>query len=173
MTHTARIYYNHSFFRSCLESSPADVEPKQFAPFQASRPGSRAHSQLHQFKRKLLRAVLKEASETGSFKRLCGAANQAAELAWATSHPLLVFPHLFDEMVKAVRERFQQKQIIPPARDQSSLTSVDADLRFEGIHYVSRGSDPIPTGGCLWPPYQNATRGNRTAGQTAQLSHIE
>src|SRR2546427_255553 len=80
---------------------PTGVEPKVFAPFRASRPSDRTHSQLHQLKRKLLRAGLEETPETGSFKRICRAANQAAKLAWATSHPLLVFPHLFDEMVEA------------------------------------------------------------------------
>jgi len=131
---------------------------------------NRAQSQLHQLKRKLLRAVLEETPETGLFKRLCGAANQATELAWATSHPLLVFPHLFDEMVTAVRERFQQEQIsdVP-----FLLISLDADLRFEDIHSASRESDPISTGRYLWPPYQNATRGNRAAGQKARLPHIE
>src|SRR6266404_846134 len=105
-----------------------------------SHPSGRTHSQLHQLKRKLLRVALEETPETELFKRLSGAANQAAELAWATSYPLLVFPHLFDEMVKAVRERFQQEQI---SDGQSSLTSSDADLRFEDIHSVPRWSDPI------------------------------
>src|SRR2546427_3623020 len=118
------------FFRSCLESSPANLEPKLFAPFLARRPGDRTHSQLHQLKRKLVRAALEETPETVSFKRLCGAANQAVKLAWATSYPLLAFPCLFDEMVKAVRERFPQEQV---SDGQSSLTSLDADLRFEGI----------------------------------------
>jgi len=115
-----------------------------------SRPSGRTHSQLHQLKRKLLRVALEETPETELFKRLCGAANQAAELAWATCYPVLVCPSLVDEMVTAVRERFQQEQI---SDAQSSLMSLDADLRFEGIHSVSRGSDPISTGGrCLWPP---------------------
>ena len=81
----------------------------------------RTHSQLHQLKRKLLRVALEETPETELFKRLCGAANQAAELAWATSNPLLVYPSLFDEMVTAVRDRFQQEQI---SDAQSSLTSL-------------------------------------------------
>ena len=133
---------NQSLFLSRLESSPTDFEPKVLAPFQASRPSGRTHSQLHQLKRKLLRAALEETPETGLFKRLCGAANQAAELAWATSYPLLVFPHLFDEMIKAVRERFQQEQI---SDGQLSLTSLNTDLRFEDIHSVSRASGPIST----------------------------
>src|SRR5882724_3446071 len=112
MNGTAQIHYRDlPLFRLRLESSPPDVEPKLFAPFRATRPSDRTHSQLHQLKRRLLRAALEETPETGLFKRLGGAANQAAELAWATAYPLLVFPHLFDEMVKAVRERFQQEQI--------------------------------------------------------------
>ena len=62
----------------------------------------------------------------------------------------LVYPCLFDEMLKAVQDRFQQVQM---SDAQSSLTSLDADLRFEGIHSVSRGSDPTSTVGVLWPPY--------------------
>ena len=154
-----------------MESSLSNFEPKGFAPFRASRSSGRTHSQLHQLKRKLLRAALEETPENGLLKRLCGAANQAVELAWATSYPLLVFPHLFEEMVKAVRERFQQEQI---SDAQSSLTSLDADLRFEGIHSVSRGSDPISTGGGVSGRLtKTPTRGNRTAGQTARLPHIE
>ncbi len=131
------------FFRSFLESSPARVEPRPFStPFGVAHPRDRAHSQLHQLKRKLLRAVLEETLEIGLFKRLCGAANQAAELAWATSDPLLVYPCLFDEMVMAVRERFQQEQV---SDAQSPLKSLDADLRFEGIYSASRGSDPAST----------------------------
>ncbi len=138
------------FFRSFLESAPAPIESRPFSTFGAARPSSRTHSQLHQLKRKLLRAALEETPEIGLFKRLCGAANQAAELAWATSQPLLVYPCLFDEMITAVRERFQQEQISDP---QSSLTTLESDLRFEDIHSVSSGSDPISTRECRWPPY--------------------
>src|SRR6266481_3947936 len=141
MNGTAQIHYRDlPLFRFRLESSPPDVEPKLFAPFGATRPSDRTHAQLHQLKRKLLRVALEETPETGLFKRLCGAANQAAELAWATSNPLLVYPCLFDDMVLAVRERFQQEQI---SDGQSSLISLDADLRFEDTHSVSRRSDPI------------------------------
>src|SRR5260221_344326 len=85
MNCTNRIHYgNTSFLRSWLESSPAGVEPKPFSTFKTTRPSDRTHSQLHQLKRKLLRAALEQTPETGSFKRLCRAANQAAELGWAT-----------------------------------------------------------------------------------------
>jgi len=143
MSHTARNYsVNQSLVRSWLESSPARVEPRPFSALGTAHPSGRTHSQLHQLKRKLLCVALEETPETGLFKRLCGAANQAAELAWATSYPLLVFPRLFDEMIKAVRERFQQEQI---SDGQLSLTSLDTDLRFEDIPSVSRASGPIST----------------------------
>ena len=144
MSHTARNYYlNQSLVRSWLESSPARVEPRPFSALGTAHPSGRTHSQLHQLKRKLLRVALEETPETGLFKRLCGAANQAAELAWATSNPLLVYPCLFDDMVLAVRGRFQQEQI---SDGQLSLTSLGADLRFEDTHFVSRASGPISTG---------------------------
>ncbi len=158
------------FFRSFLESAPAPIESRPFSIFGATRPSDRTHSQLHQLKRKLLRAVLEESPEIGLFKRLCGAANQAAELAWATSQPFLVYPCLFDELVNEVRERFQQEQI---SEAQSSLTSLDADLRFEDIHSISRGSDHISTWRVSLAACPNATHGNRTAGQTARLPYIE
>ncbi len=171
MSHTARICcLNQSLFRSRLESSPARVEPNPVLTLGAARPSDRAHSQLHQLKRKLLRAALEETPESVSFKELCGAANQAAEQAWATSYPLLVFPCLFEAMVQIVQEQFQQAQT---SDAQFSLASLDADLRLEGIRSVSRGSDPISTWGCLWPPYQNPTRGSRAAGQKARLPRIE
>jgi hypothetical protein len=141
MNGPSQIYYRELLlFRSSLESSPAQVEPRPFSTLGATRPSNRTHSQLHQLKRKLLRAALEETPETGSFKRLCGAANRATELAWATSHQLLVFPGLFDEMAKAVREGFQQEQI---SDAPSWLTFLHVDLRFEDIHSVSRGPDPV------------------------------
>jgi len=171
MSHTARNYdVNQSLVRSWLESSPARVEPRPFSTLGTTHPSDRAHSQLHQLKRKLLRVALEETPETGLFKRLCGAANQAAELAWATSNPLLVYPCLFDEMVMAVRERFQREQI---SVAHSSFASLDTDLRFEDIHSVSRGSDHISTWGVFLAAWPNATHGNRTAGQTARLPYIE
>ncbi|HEY9171733.1 MAG TPA: hypothetical protein VI136_05560 [Verrucomicrobiae bacterium] len=96
--------------RSCLEASPLHVQPKPFAWKAASGSGGRALAQLHQLKRKLLREALEAAPETRFFKRLCGAANQAADLAWATSHPLLVFPCLFDEEVRRLHQDFEERQ---------------------------------------------------------------
>jgi hypothetical protein len=104
---TQHNYLERVFFRSCLESSPASVAPRRPVFSAASRTGDRVHSRLHQLKQKLLHAALEEAGETGLFKRICGAANQAAELAWDTSCPLLVFPCLFEDLVQSAREQFQ------------------------------------------------------------------
>ncbi len=86
------------------------VQPKSFAWTAVSGNGGRALTQLHQLKRRLLREALEAAPETKFFKRLCGAANQAADLAWATSHPLLVFPCLFDEQVRRLHSDFEERQ---------------------------------------------------------------
>jgi len=59
---------------------------------------------------------LEETPETGLFKRLGRAANQAAELAWAASYPLLFFPHLFDEMLKQFEISFNTSKLAMPSR---------------------------------------------------------
>jgi len=54
MNGAAQIHYrDQPLFHLRLESSPTDVEPKLFAPFRASRPSDRTHSQLHRLKREL------------------------------------------------------------------------------------------------------------------------
>lgn len=67
------------------------------------------HTQLQQLKRKLLRAALEETPDAALFKRLCGAANDAADGASATARPLLVFPCLFQELVQDVRQEFRKE----------------------------------------------------------------
>jgi len=106
MNATARIgYLERILSRSCLESSPTVVQRGWSAPSMKAASGNRTHSQLHQLKRKLLRSTLEATHEPGLFKRLCGAANHAAEEAWATNCPLLVFPCLFEEEVATVRRQ--------------------------------------------------------------------
>jgi hypothetical protein len=94
------------FFRSCVESSPSSVESSPTVALPPKRRGDGAHLQLHQLKRTLLQSALEETCDAGLLKRLCGAANEAAELAWATSQPLLVFPCLFEELMERVRAEF-------------------------------------------------------------------
>jgi hypothetical protein len=116
MKPTAQILYRDRLLsRSLLESSPRLFASKR-APFYSAHPaGGQTQSQLHQFKRKLLQDALAETSEAALFKPICGAANQAAEQAWDTSCPLLVFPCLFAELVRQVRGTFPRPTGSPPA----------------------------------------------------------
>jgi len=60
---------------------------------------------LHELKRRMLVDALEQTPDTGLFKRLCGAANQAADLAWETAAPALTFPTFFEDLVRSIRER--------------------------------------------------------------------
>jgi hypothetical protein len=114
MNYTAKNnYLEQVFSRSCLESSPRPVAPyhEPFSP--AMHSSNRLQSQLYMLKQKLLHISLEEANEVGLFKSICGAANQAAEMAWNGPCPLLVFPCLFEELVQIAREQFQQEQAWP------------------------------------------------------------
>lgn len=91
-------------FRPCRETPPAQIQPRCFSPFPRVPQRDRVHTQLHQLKRKLLCAALEESPDAALFKRLCAAANDAADRSWATARPLLVFPCLFDELVQNVRQ---------------------------------------------------------------------
>ncbi len=91
------------FFRSCVESAPKSLDSSAAVAVPQRRRADGTHLQLHQLKRTLLQCVLEETCDAALLKRLCGAANEAAELAWATSEPLLVFPCLFDELVERVQ----------------------------------------------------------------------
>ena len=95
------------FFRSCLESAPHRKVLPQSAQAPTRPPGGRTQVQLHLLKQRLLHAALDEVNEAGLSKRICGAANQAAELAWETNCPLLVFPCLFEDLAELVRESGQ------------------------------------------------------------------
>jgi hypothetical protein len=95
------------FARSCLESAPRPVHVRLMVHFPSAPPGGSAHSQFHRLKQKILHAALEETCDAELSKRLCGAANEAAALAWDTECPALVFPCLFEELVQEIREQFQ------------------------------------------------------------------
>ena len=96
------------FVRSCLEAAPRPVKSPARAACKIMRQCDNQHSQLHQLKQRLLHAVLEETPDAELFKRLCGAANAAAERAWDTECPLLIFPCLFEEMVREIRGPFAE-----------------------------------------------------------------
>ena len=95
-------YLERVFCRACLESPVAlPPLPRQSSP--AAAAWSLRHTALHQLKRRLLHAALEATPDEHLFKRLSGAANEAADLAWGTNFPLLFFPCVFEELVQQVR----------------------------------------------------------------------
>ena len=96
-------YLERLFCRSLLESSLARMSMPQESPVSEISLRARAHTDLPQLKLKLLQSALETTTNARLFKRLCGAAQRAADLAWATPYPLLVFPCLFEEMVEEIR----------------------------------------------------------------------
>lgn len=106
---------------SFLETAPSQVVVRPFLLPGRVRPGSSSGlSQLHQLKRKLLRGVLEATPGPALYKRLCGAANQAAGLAWETAHPVLVFPCLFEELVQELH-----RSQLPPDPADSIFVSTE------------------------------------------------
>lgn len=93
------------FFRSCLESAPTNLAAGKISLPVAN--GRNASPQLYQLKQKLLHTALEQATNAALSRQLCGIANRAADLAWATACPLLVFPCLFEEMAQVVFAQFQ------------------------------------------------------------------
>lgn len=85
------------------------VTPRKFSTANECGGNGQRQPQLHQLKQNLLHAVLEKTNNAALFKQICGAANRAAELAWATAFPLLVFPCLFDEMVQDAWTQFQHE----------------------------------------------------------------
>lgn len=88
------------FVRACLESAPGDNKLGTMTFGGASE--DQGCTQLHHLKQKVLYAALRT-TPPAVHKRLCGAANAAAELAWDTEAPLVVFQQLFEEMTSSLR----------------------------------------------------------------------
>jgi hypothetical protein len=142
MNHPIQIHYRERlFFRSCLESAPISAMPRKFSVRSSIGGNEKPHPQLHQLKQKLLHAVLEEAGDPKLFKHFCGAANQAAELAWTTACPLLVFPCLFEEMIQNIQSNFSFAASQCPAVESSALG--DIYPAFEGVRLDSQLSNPI------------------------------
>lgn len=61
---------------------------------------------LSEVKRELLHQALAETAEVGLGKRICGAANCAAALAWAAPQPAMAFPSLFETLIRRLDHAF-------------------------------------------------------------------
>ncbi len=160
MNHTARIYYvNQSLLSSGLESSPARVEPKLFAPFRAT---GRTRNCIN--------------APPWKKRPRPGCSNDSAGLPirprnWHGPRPI----HYSSFRICSTRwlQRFESafnRSKLATSRSCLSLWTLISDLKT--FIPSPAGLIPFHPGGCLWPPYQNATRGNRAAGQTARLPHI-
>jgi hypothetical protein len=78
-------------------------------------------SQLDKLKNELLRQAIASAPDSDRILVLRRAANEAAALAWLEPFPLLAFPELFHEKVRATR-RIQSKQAQIRARSTQILS---------------------------------------------------
>jgi hypothetical protein len=69
---------------------------------------------LEQLKEQLLRPTLEKVADSRVVKDICWAANEAAALAWLTVCPLLVFPDLLEEKVRATLQRWERQSHLYP-----------------------------------------------------------
>lgn len=73
-------------------------------PFRAEQTG-----ELEQLKNRLLKQLLDEAPDADQVLLLRRAANEAAALAWITRFPLLLFPELLQEKIRAARRQCERQ----------------------------------------------------------------
>jgi hypothetical protein len=105
MNRTTSIFNaERAFLRSCLESAPQGAPQRNFNLWSGAQ--QRAPARLHVLKQKLLQTTLKRTALPHVQRQLCGAASLAAEMAWDTAAPLLLFPCLFEEMAANILLRF-------------------------------------------------------------------
>ena len=91
--------------RTSLETLPARGDHRPCPLSATAQTSGVCDVPLHLLKRRLLLNALEQTPDAGLFKRLCGAANQAADLAWGTSAPVLTFPGFFEALVRTIREQ--------------------------------------------------------------------
>ena len=99
-----------------LRAAAAPLEPPderfEFHPDPAAPFTRTTESDLDRLKTRLLRELVAQAVSPSLLAPLRRAANEAAALAWLESHPLLVFPELFQEKARAARLRLQRQERI-------------------------------------------------------------
>lgn len=83
------------------------VNPVPPAPFRVV-----LESEFERLNAKLLRERLTDRNTARLGGELRRAANEAAGLAWATALPLLFFPALFEEKVRAALRRMVRQEVI-------------------------------------------------------------
>lgn len=84
-----------------------EVRPVPPAPFRVV-----LEDEFERLNARLLRERLEDARTARLGSELRRAANEAAGLAWATAYPLLFFPALFEEKVRAALRRVARQETI-------------------------------------------------------------
>ena len=79
-------------------------------------------NELERLKLRLLREKLADETNGELTVPLRRAANEAAALAWVTTHPLLVFPALFEEKARITRRQFE-RQLVVRARSRELMAA--------------------------------------------------
>jgi hypothetical protein len=136
------------FLRSCLESTPNGGTLRAFNANPDRK--SRSTTRLYELKQKLLQAALERTALPQAQRQLCGAANTAAEMAWETACPLLVYPCLFDEMAATVLNRHAFEELasefagISPADEKNDPLYGIFNPQNSWPHPISQAKD-LPT----------------------------
>jgi hypothetical protein len=132
------------FLRSCLESAPQGASLRSFNAWTASQ--QRAPARLHVLKQKLLQNFLAQTALPHVQRQLCGAANMAAEIAWDTACPLLLFPSLFEEMATKILSRFVLDE---PIDDAAPALPEENDTTFDNADTTNGWSRPFSHAGTV------------------------
>jgi hypothetical protein len=94
-----------------------EVRPVAVAPFRAVH-----EDEFERLKSRLLSEKLFANSNPALNAPVRRAANEAAALAWVSFYPLLVFPVLFEEKVRAaVRQAGRQTRILAASRELATV----------------------------------------------------
>lgn len=127
------------FLRACLESVPQGAQLRSDQWSAGQRP---APTRLHVLKQRLLQAALKQTALPHVERQLCAAANVAAETAWNTAFPLLLYSCLFTEMATEILNRFILDEPIDDASlalpEENDPTFDDADTTNGWPHLISK-----------------------------------
>ena len=141
MNHIKSIFNAQRFFlRSCLESAPQAAQLRSFNPWTAGQ--RRGPARLPQLKQSLLHTALEQTAVPRVQRLLCGAANVAAETAWNTACPLLLFPCLFEEMAADILNRHALEE---PMDDSAAALALESDHAFARADTENTRSRPIST----------------------------
>ena len=88
-----------------------DVAPCPPVPFRGTQ-----ETELEQFKNRLLREALNEATDAEFYAPLRRAAAEAVTAAWMTPFPMFFLPVLFEEKIVAAKRQFARAKSV---RDRS------------------------------------------------------